>query len=550
MASYRETQLKSFYDKVQTAGGDTCKLQVSVKDNTIADQLRAQGNKHYFNGHFVNAINEYNKSLCFAQLDGDQFNLSVAYANRADALFRMDLPRECLKSIELAEAANYPEHLRSRLTLMASRCQDKIKFSVQERPKYRLKLTHPPNPRIPAISNCLKLQQSDQFGRHVVATEALSVGDVVMIERPYIVCLRPPQRYKRCSHCMAGDQRHALIPCPKCTNAMYCSEGCLKEAFHVYHRFECKVSENLNASDEFLALALRSLLVGVSVFGGVRDFQRYVSDNESTAVHAFELDYAPERRDRKLEFLVMHQMHFMDSQMSIADRNYWMKRAAEWAHLLVQAKVFDESLPEDLRAFLRNTIYRYTITSILNCYETSQDPSAPKSEKQFATVSQHLTMAMVNHSCAPNVQRIQQAGQQVLMVVRPIAKGGQLFDNYGQFYTETGRRERQEHLFSQYGFRCGCVACLDNYPAAKRLKCKKGCGTVTSLVDLITQANPCLEARLNRAEKLAQFMQKNDQYYPCEQLNDADAELYGIYTDLVGEQVWEIKFKEFYQNKS
>lgn len=541
MSCYRETQLQVLYEKLKKSS-DLCQIQVSHKDNKISDKLRSMGNKFYLDELYVNAIDKYNESLCFAQLDGDLFNLSVAYANRADALFKMDLPRECMKSIELAEASKYPEHLRTRLTLMASRCQDRIKFGVQERSKYRLKLSYPAQDRIPGTAKCLTLKTSEEFGRYLVANHDLHVGDVVMIERPFIVCLRPNMRYKRCTHCMAGDQRHALIPCPTCTNAMYCSEVCLKESWLVYHRFECKISEHLNDSEEFLAMALRALLVGVSIYGGLENCQSYLAENEALDINAFDLDFNPEKRDRRLEFLVLHKMHFEDSQMSISDRNYWMRRAAELTHLLVQAEVFPEPAPSPaLVAFVLNSLYRYTITSILNCYETSTNLPDKTGNKDFITVSQHLTMAMINHSCAPNVQRIQQAGHQVLMVVRPIPKGAQLFDNYGEFYTATGKKERQDHLYRQYGFRCSCEACTENFPVAKKLKHKKGLDSV----DLVTQENPSLEAKLNRADKLAEFMQKYDHNYPCAQLQEADTELYEIYTTLVEHDVWEDKFKVF-----
>lgn len=186
MSSYRETLLQSIYNKVKST--EDCAVKPPTKSNKLSDKLRSQGNKFFSDGLFLNAIDEYNKSLCFAELTGDQFNLSVAYANRADALFRMDLPRDCLKSIELAKAANYPEHLELRLTLMAARCQEKIKFTLQPRPKYRLQLSHPANEGIPFVAKNLRLKESEEFGRHIVTTQDLNVGDVIMIERPFVVC--------------------------------------------------------------------------------------------------------------------------------------------------------------------------------------------------------------------------------------------------------------------------------------------------------------------------------------------------------------------------
>lgn len=537
MSSYRETLLQSIYNKVKST--EDCAVKPPTKSNKLSDKLRSQGNKFFSDGLFLNAIDEYNKSLCFAELTGDQFNLSVAYANRADALFRMDLPRDCLKSIELAKAANYPEHLEQRLTLMAARCQEKIKFTLQPRPKYRLQLSHPANERIPFVAKNLRLKESEEFGRHIVTTQDLNVGDVIMIERPFVVCLRPGRRYKRCSHC-TNNERFTLIPCKSCTNAMYCSDRCLEEAHLVYHRFECGISENLLHFDEFSALALRCLLVGLSVFETWDKFQEFINEQRTTKLNAFDVDYTREEaaERRKWQFLVLDQMHFADSHLSTEDRQHWMRQSAELTSLLKQAL----KLTEQQESFVLNTLYRYTVTGILNSYE-----------KESTTVSQHLTLSLLNHSCAPNVQRLMQGGHQVVMVVRPIQRGAQLFDNYGSVYTQTPRKERQEQLLAQYGFRCVCEGCVEEYPVARKLKWKKGLegeeGVKNSLAELMRQSNPSLEAKLNRADKLCKFLEQHDRLFPCKQLHAADSELYGIYSTLIDEVQWEEQFKQFYRHK-
>lgn len=133
------------------------------------------------------------------------------------------------------------------------------------------------------------------------------------------------------------------------------------------------------------------------------------------------------------------------------------------------------------------------------------------------------------------------------MVVRPIAAGEQLFDNYGPYYSTSNKKQRQDHLYNQYGFQCTCQACMENFPLGRKLKNKRGLRRVTSGGDHKSKDEAPLEEKLNRATQLANYLQENDHYYPCVQLKDADNELYEIYSSLVEERMWEDKFKDFYR---
>lgn len=52
----------------------------------------------------------------------------------------------------------------------------------------------------------------------------------------------------------------------------------------------------------------------------------------------------------------------------------------------------------------------------------------------------------------------------VLRAVVPIAKGGEVLDNYGHFFHSTTVNERREVLLNQYKFECDCEACSAMWP--------------------------------------------------------------------------------------
>lgn len=248
----------------------------------------------FTDGFYIDAIDKYNHSLCYA-LPTD---LGPIFAKRAAALFRMNLPNECLKSIALAEASECPEQVREMLTKMTAQCQDRLPVNDQEESQFRLQLSYPGHKKMPFVANRIELRTTAEQGRHLVATEDLKVGDVVILERPFVATLFPSAHHKICSFCMAGDKRHMLIPCPTCTGTLYCSEDCLNNAWAEYHRYECQISEKLKTNDfETESIAVRSLLMGVSVYGGLREFQEYLADHQDSKPSVFDLDHT--HKDRK-----------------------------------------------------------------------------------------------------------------------------------------------------------------------------------------------------------------------------------------------------------
>lgn len=46
----------------------------------------------------------------------------------------------------------------------------------------------------------------------------------------------------------------------------------------------------------------------------------------------------------------------------------------------------------------------------------------------------------------------------------------QLFDNYGKLYATHKKQSRQKKLLNQFGFRCECEPCEENWPVYEVLK--------------------------------------------------------------------------------
>lgn len=304
----------------------------------------------------------------------------------------MKLYRECLRCINLAKSSNPSEQLESLLIQMTDKVQGEETAIDLESKKISLNLSYPSNEKIPFIANCLELRTNEEFGRHIVTTRDLKVGDVVIMERPFVAGFKnKSQQYKRCAHCMTGEMRHVGIPCPKCTCAMYCSEGCLTSAWDAYHRFECPITKNLaTCKDPLQGIALRSLLTGVSVFGGVRAFQEYLEEHRNTNITPFDLDHT--KPDHKFQFLALHNLQ------SEGPKIIRQIEVAEQIHFLVAKNVFDEDIDKNLECFLLTTLYRYRMIVSLNCFGTN-NCFPPKHIFKPSYSSLQLVLSMISHSC-------------------------------------------------------------------------------------------------------------------------------------------------------
>lgn len=84
-------------------------------------------------------------------------------------------------------------------------------------------------------------------------------------------------------------------------------------------------------------------------------------------------------------------------------------------------------------------------------------------------------LALMNHSCYPNTRIHFDKSTVVVTTTEHVKAGDELFHNYGPNVLHQPRRQRQELLSHQYGFKCDCSACSvgGNKEPAYSLKCEK-----------------------------------------------------------------------------
>ncbi|XP_031633952.1 uncharacterized protein LOC116347495 [Contarinia nasturtii] len=86
-------------------GFDTMQIPMQPKKcNKISTKLRTEGNTLFNSNDWLNAMEKYNESLRYAEVNSE--NVSLAYGNRSSCFLWMKMYENCLVDIELAIKAN------------------------------------------------------------------------------------------------------------------------------------------------------------------------------------------------------------------------------------------------------------------------------------------------------------------------------------------------------------------------------------------------------------------------------------------------------------
>ncbi|XP_041749327.1 SET and MYND domain-containing protein 4 isoform X2 [Coregonus clupeaformis] len=297
------------------------------KDLERAARCRKEGNSSFTSRDYTAAVLHYSQGVCHASLSSEQ--LSMCYANRSAALFHLQRYRECLEDIDRALNHGYPSHLRHKLQDRHAQCLNHLPNGVEgpntaeqgagnqaEGVCSRTNSTKP-NPKSPnsqqqqqngsapvsRLSPGVSVCFSPGKGRHLLATEGIAAGEVIVEDRAYSCVLIPGMgggkgRERRGETEKAGgvfgtEERHchlclaetvSPVPCEGCSYARYCSEGCRRGAWEWHHRWECPIGAELRAAGVMSQLALRvALKAGVKEVLKAREPIRD-ADNDSKPI--------------------------------------------------------------------------------------------------------------------------------------------------------------------------------------------------------------------------------------------------------------------------
>lgn len=500
---------------------DTSRLKLG-KMNAIAESCRTKGNQFYAKKQFLDALEAYNQSLCFAETGSS--GIALAYANRSAVFFELQLYDSCLRNIKLAIDSGYPKENMDKLEKREAMCRE-LNDNEEQKMKEplgssHLKLSYPSHKKIPFIAECLELRNDRKFGRYITTRTPLKPGDVVAAEPPFSKLLLPQHRYKYCATCLK-DNSLDLIACSSCTSTMFCSDDCAKIGTEKFHKYECAIIDKLNTlSTKILRIAIRTFFEALDACdGNVEELKSLVEENFGSGRTVFDFDEPLSRRNILMSIDALQTNESGRYTADLFQRSGIVAIVTDL--FLTHSPLKDFLVSEDDQDFFRCFVFKQTQTAACN-YHGLYNGIARKSEveanPQYGSGS-YPFCSLINHSCAPNLVRLSESGINLVVINRPIPAGGQLFDNYGFHHCLEDFEERQTKLMNQYVFKCCCEACLKKFPLYPDLRQydKKLESFLSDDIQLLSALD--FKRANARFKAYCDYLAKADKNYPCREVS-------------------------------
>lgn len=186
------------------------------KSNIEAAKWLSNGNDLFEKNRYFEALLAYNHSLCLAE-PGTEI-VALCYGKRSEIYFHLKEYDLCMGNIDLAKE-HFPLAEMEKLNHLKSKCKQLRKThhpEPDEDPMNFFKLSYPANEKLPCLADCLQLRVNKKFGRHIISTRDLKVGDIVAVTDISFIFFDKRARLHHCSHCTKSSTKLSLIPCSGC----------------------------------------------------------------------------------------------------------------------------------------------------------------------------------------------------------------------------------------------------------------------------------------------------------------------------------------------
>ncbi|KAM8708839.1 hypothetical protein ACLKA7_015758 [Drosophila subpalustris] len=322
----------------------------------------------------------------------------------------------------------------------------------QEKPKEALvpTLTHGENPALSGAANVVKLVDTKEKGRFVVAKEGLKTGDVVLCENPVAACLLPSFFGSNCHHCF--KRLRTPVACLSCSGIAFCSAQCMGEACETYHRFEC----------QFMDLFIGS---GMSIlcFIALRIFTQAASLEDGLATANLLFEHLVSHQDERQADDYLQRALMAGFLMRVLQKaQYFGRRKTEGVNPTAVELQVATALLGLLQVLQYNAheIY-HTLVTDEHCFEGCK--------VIYLGAGLYGTGSYFNHECWPSVAGHYVGKKLVLTATKPHRPNEVVAVNYGPIFTKTNLKERQRSLRGRYAFSCNCMTCQENWPLLQKI---------------------------------------------------------------------------------
>lgn len=409
------------------------------KNNERSTRYRRQADAKLDQRKWIEAMDLYNASLCYA--NADSANVSWAYAKRSACFLNIKMFDKCLVDIGLAKRAHCPLHLVKELEKRDEYCRKSMENNDQFK-AFTPKLSYAADECYPDMANVLEMKYDSKFGRHIIAKCDISVGKTIFLEQAFIA--QSPRTHVECSHCLKTHRN--FIPCVNCNRGMFCDMVCAEA--DIFHRTECTENLLIDPVESFL---MRSIFLAVSLFSDVESLIAFVEEAVKDA--QIRLPVPPPLNNVQAKyraFLQLSRFLSVENQLTVSKRSSLVYNA-----LINRRSIQGAFGCEDKKRFLMHLVLHHDNVITSNIY------SADMNENMLMNVA----LSYFNHACAPTAMMHRMGNLQYCVTIRPIKKNQQIFLTYvaesfvQSLFEGTLDARDYQYLWDTFGFRCGCELC-------------------------------------------------------------------------------------------
>uniref|UniRef100_A0A3B3X681 [histone H3]-lysine(4) N-trimethyltransferase n=1 Tax=Poecilia mexicana TaxID=48701 RepID=A0A3B3X681_9TELE len=260
---------------------------------------------------------------------------------------------------------------------------------------------------------------SPDRGRGLRAVRHFAVGELVFACPAYSYVLTVNERGAHCEHCFT--RREDLFKCGKCKQAYYCNVDCQRGDWPM-HKLEC------------------------------------------VAMCAYGENWCPSETVRLVARIIMKQRVTTDRTPS--ERLLLLKEFE--AHLDKMDSEKEELNQADIAAL--HHFYSKHISDLPDDQALTELFAQVKSENILIR-NIKMNVALMNHSCSPNVIVTYKGTVAEVRAVQEINPGEEIFDSYIDLLYPT--EDRRERLLDSYFFMCQCTECTSRSKDKAKMEIRK-----------------------------------------------------------------------------
>ncbi|KAM3965788.1 SET domain-containing protein SmydA-8 [Aphomia sociella] len=328
-----------------------------------------------------------------------------------------------------------------------------------------------------------KVQYSDTFGRHMIATRDIKQGEMILKEKPAVI----GPRMTCAPQCLACGKKleatkiedtYDFYKCSMCNWPM-CGPQCEKADIH---KPECKAMTD-------------------------RKYRCTIKYEQPDKVEAAYCVIAP------LRVLLMKTSNPLQFENVISLESHLEDKKDTPLYLVLRANLVTFVVQVLGMPFDEDTILKIASIFDTNAFDVRSTDGSKRSRGIYVTAS------MMNHSCKPNTRHIFLDDDYKIAVIAtvPISKGDMITATYTQ--SLWGTLDRRRHLRTIKHFDCDCSRCKDPTEFGTyigNIYCSI-CNGPGSLIDesrpMMVSTDPLDEGALWRCEKCEHFIQSRQMFW-------------------------------------